>query len=81
MLNDLKYALRIIRKYPFSNGIIVFTIACLVAVVGLMFASFRMQSGKQMPFEDPERFVRLWRVSKNASHQQFPSDMYHEFKE
>jgi putative ABC transport system permease protein len=81
MLNDLKYALRIIRKYPFSNGIIVFTIACLVAVVGLMFASFRMQSGQQMPFEDPERFVRLWRVSKNASHQQFPSDIYHEFKE
>ena len=35
MLNDLKYALRVIRKYPLSNAVIVVTIAMMVAVIGL----------------------------------------------
>lgn len=80
MLNDLKYALRVIRKHPLSNGVIVFTIACLVAVIGLIFASFRAQMGKQMPFDDPDRFVRFWRISKNVDLREFPSDMFHAFQ-
>lgn len=80
MWNDLKFALRVIRKYPLSNGVIVFTIACLVAVIGLMFASFRMNMSRMTPFDDPERLVRFWRVSKNTDHQQFPSDIFHAFQ-
>ncbi|MBG86053.1 MAG: hypothetical protein CMO80_04030 [Verrucomicrobiales bacterium] len=81
MLSELNYTLRIVRKYPLPNGVIVFTIACLVAVIGLMFASFRMNSGRQMPFEDPDSFVRFWRTTKNVKHQHIPSDIYHAYKE
>lgn len=80
MLNDLKFALRVILKYPFSNAVIVFTIASLVAVIGLLFASFKASLGKNMPFEDSDRFVRFWRSSPKVDHRAHPADMLHAFQ-
>ncbi|MGB0581110.1 MAG: ABC transporter permease [Limisphaerales bacterium] len=76
MLNGIKYALRVIRKYPLSNAVIVFTIGALVAVIGSWYGTFRMMDLRQMPFDEPDRMVRFWPTSKVATTDQYPFDIY-----
>ena len=81
MLNDLKYALRVIRKYPLSNAVIVFTIGALVAVIGSWYGSFRMMDLREMPFDEPDRLLRFWRTGNTATTDQYPFDIYQAVKE
>jgi putative ABC transport system permease protein len=81
MLNDLKYAFRVIRKYPLSNAVIVFTIAALVSVIGSWYGTIRAMDLRQMPFDEPERMVRFWRTSKVATTDQYPFDVYQTVQE
>jgi putative ABC transport system permease protein len=81
MINDLRYALRVIRKYPLSNGVIVFTMASLVSVVGLWYGTFREMQYRELPFDEPERLVRLWRVGKRATTDQFPTEIYQQIRD
>jgi putative ABC transport system permease protein len=81
MLNDLKYALRVIWKYPLSNGVIVFTIGALVAVIGSWYATFRTIDLSEMPFKEPDRIMRFWRTGKTATTDRYPFDIYKTVKE
>jgi predicted permease len=81
MLNDLKHSLRVIRKYPLANSVIVFTIACLVAVIGLLYGTFENTRHQQMPFEDADRMVRLWRVNQTQTTDYFAGKFFYRFRE
>ena len=81
MLNDLKYAFRVLHKYPLSNTVIVFTIACLVAVIGLLYGTFENTRRQQMPFDDPDRLVRLWRVNEKQTTDYFSGNLFHKFRD
>jgi predicted permease len=76
MLNDLKYAFRVIAKYPVSNGVIVFTIASLVAAIGLLYHSVNLSLGEKNPFEDSDRLVRFWRITDKHKLERFPATMF-----
>ena len=81
MLNDIKYAFRVIRKYPLSNAVIVFEIGALVAVIGSWYGSFLKIDLRQMPFGDPDRLVRFWRTSKVVTTDQYSYDIYQTVQE
>lgn len=81
MLTELKHAFRVIRKYPLSNSVIVFTIACLVAVIGLLYGTMETSRRQQMPFEDAERMVRLWRINKTQTTDYFSSKLFRRFRD
>lgn len=80
MLNDLKYAFRVIRKYPLSNSVVVLTIGLLVAVIGVFYSSLRNEEARYLPFQEPDRLVKFWRVSPKANLNALPAPVFRELQ-
>lgn len=75
-MNEFRQAVRQLRKHPFSNAVIVLTIALLVGAVSVIYASLRDQRARYTPFPEADRIVKLWRTGANRNVQYFKGDLY-----
>jgi predicted permease len=57
---DLKYALRGLRRGPLIPMLVVLSLAVGVAVNTTMFSAFDAFLLRPLPFQDPDRIVRVW---------------------
>ena len=80
LARDLRYATRLFRKHPLSNSVIMMTIALLIGAVSVIYASLREQRARLLPFPEPERLVKLWRVGDTSIESLFPADLFQEYR-
>lgn len=59
MLQDIRFALRVIRKRPLASVIVVLTLALGIAANAVFFSSFYGMVLRPLPFDEPERLVNL----------------------
>jgi putative ABC transport system permease protein len=78
-MNDLRHALRQLRKHPFANGVIVLTIALLIGTVSVIYASLRHDQKRYEPFPGSERMVKLWREGEQRFEELFPAGVIREY--
>jgi predicted permease len=71
-MNDLKFALRTLLKRPGGTVIILITLSLVIGTLSLVLGVLQHERTAWMPFPDPDRVVRLWKVTKNG-----PSEQIH----
>jgi predicted permease len=79
--NDLRYSLRMLRRQPLSNGIIVLTMALLIGALSVLYTAERDGRAAWAPFPDVGRIVSLWRVSERSTIVMFSEDLFHGYQE
>src|SRR6476659_1082294 len=57
---DVRYAVRMLRKYPLFSLAIVITIALAIAANATIFGVINAVLLEPLPYKDPDRLVRLW---------------------
>lgn len=75
-MNDLKYALRQLRKNPGGNAVVIGTLALLIGVLSLAVGVYRAEQKRWMPFADADRLVRLWRLGDGSPGDNFPCEVF-----
>ncbi|MEW6305736.1 MAG: ADOP family duplicated permease [Verrucomicrobiota bacterium] len=75
-MNDLKYAIRQLRKSPGSTVIVVLTLALLLGTLGLALGTAESSQARWMPFADKDNLVRLWRLGNGRPGEQFPREVF-----
>lgn len=78
-MTDFRYAFRQLRKHPFTNAVIVMTIALLIGAVSVIYASLRNEEARYVPFPDPDQMVKLYRTGENRIEELFPADLFREY--
>ena len=73
---DLRFSARMLRKHPLSNIVIVLTIALLIAAISVIYGTFLGEVMRRVPFPEPDRFVKFWRVDEESVGDSFPGDLY-----
>lgn len=81
IVQDLWYGLRMLRKQPLSNGIIVLTIALLISGLSVLYTAERDARTAWAPFPDRDRIVTMWRSSEHRTIVLYSSDVYHGFRD
>ena len=61
LVQDVRFALRMIRKRPAVSTVVVLTLGLGIAANGILFAIFYGSVLRPLPFEQPERLVALGR--------------------
>ena len=74
-MNDLKLALRQLLKHPFTNGVILLTVALLIGTVSVLYASMRDNQLKLMPFPERDRMVKFFRIGERQIEAVFPASL------
>ncbi|MBX3733764.1 MAG: ABC transporter permease [Verrucomicrobiae bacterium] len=74
-MSDLKFALRQLLKHPFTNGVILLTVALLIGTVSVLYASMRDNQLKLMPFPERERMVKFFRIGERQVEAAFPASL------
>jgi putative ABC transport system permease protein len=80
-MNNLKYALRMIRKSPGSSLVIVATLALLLGTLGLSLGIAEDSRARWMPFPDRTSLVRIWRTGDGRPGAVFPREVFVGLKE
>jgi putative ABC transport system permease protein len=81
MTQDVRYSLRMLRKQPLSNGIIVLSIALLIGAVSVLYTAETDTRAGWAPYPDRDRIVSLWRVGEHKTIALFSSDLFHGFRD
>ncbi len=76
-MNDLRQAFRQLRKHPFTNAVIILTIALLIGAVSVIYASLRDKQARYTPFPEPDRMVKFWRTGPKRIVESFSKDLCH----
>lgn len=80
-MSDLKFALRQLLKHPFTNGVILLTVALLIGTVSVLYASMRDNQLKLMPFPERERMVKFFRLGERQIEAMFPVALAQGYRE
>lgn len=59
LVQDVRFALRVIRKRPAASAVVILTLALGIGANGVFFAGFNGMVLRPLPFADPERLVAL----------------------
>jgi hypothetical protein len=78
---DLPFALRQLRNNPFSNGIIVLTMALLIGGASVLHASLREERARYAPFPELESMVQVWRVGEQRLALMFAPALFLDYQE
>jgi putative ABC transport system permease protein len=65
LVQDIRYALRILRKSPGFTTIAVLTVAIGLSANTAIFAAVRTLVVRPLPFQHPDKIVRLWEEDKD----------------
>jgi predicted permease len=65
-LQDLRFAVRMLRKHPGSTTVIVLTLGLVIGVCSTLFTAINYQLFQPLPIEAAERLVRLWRTNERG---------------
>lgn len=74
-MNDLKFAFRQLFKHPFTNAVILLTVALLIGTVSVLYASMRAHPLKFMPFPERDRMVKFFRIGERHVEAAFPASL------
>ncbi len=75
-MNDLKVALRQIRKRPSGTLVILGTLSLVIGAMGLILGLLQSDRARWMPFPQPDEVVKFWQVSVNGSQDMFSVGAY-----
>jgi predicted permease len=67
LFHDLRYAVRVLAKSPGFSIAAIVTLALAIGVNTAMFSLVNTAVLAPLPFDDADRFVRLWRQSQDGS--------------
>ncbi len=67
LLNDLRYAWRMLIKNPGINTVAVLTLMLGIGINSALFSLTNQVLFSPLPYNNPERLVMLWRTSRNKS--------------
>jgi len=74
-MNDLRFALRQLRKSPAFTSLAVFTLALGIGMNTAIFSLIQDLFLRGLPFSEPERVVRIYGESKDRDLKQMPSSV------
>ncbi len=78
-MSDIRFAVRMLGKHPFSSLAIVLTLGLVVGVLTLPWAQYRALIRMQQPFPEPERLVSLARTTVDGYDESLlPADLFRE---
>src|SRR5215203_3200030 len=69
---DVRYAGRMVRKYPLFSLAIVVTVALGIAANATIFGVVNAVVLEPLPYKDPDRLVRLWESNLRQSQAESP---------
>jgi putative ABC transport system permease protein len=78
-MSDLRHTLRQLHRHPFSNAVIVLTIALLIGTVSVLYAKMRDAEAEYAPFPERGRMVKLWRLGGKGIVYHFSADLAREY--
>ena len=78
-MQDLKYALRVIRKNPVFSAVAIFTLALGIGANTAIYTVVEAVLLEPLPFEEPEELVLLWTENQDLDQHKYfasPWDFY-----
>lgn len=78
-MSDLQHACRQLFRHPFTNTVIVLTIALFIGAIGVVYATIRGNENRFRPFPEPDRMVKLWRAGETRNSPHFSADLFHAY--
>lgn len=75
-MKNLKFAFRTLFKHPGGTVIILLTLSLVIGTMSLVIGVLKHERNAWMPFPDPDRVVRLWKMNKNGPGNQIHVDVF-----